>query len=66
MTAQKHTAKRLTNPGGIPVYEFRGHRIVRDSLGWWYHTDRERHATTLETAKYFIGYFVDHEQESNK
>ena len=61
MNTKTHTAKRLTKRGGVPVYEYRGHRIVSDSSGWAYYTDREHHATTLQAAKWFIDYAIEDE-----
>ena len=58
-----HAAKRITSPGGMPAYEYRGHQIVRYANGWTYFTDQENGARTLENAKLFIDDFI---QDNNR
>jgi hypothetical protein len=59
MNDLKHAAKRLTKPGQIPAYEYRGHHIERYGKGWAYFTDQVNGASTLENAKWFIDAFIE-------
>lgn len=62
-----HTAKRLTKAGSVPVYEYRGIRIVSSAgtyrgKGWmFYLADMDRVVSTLKYAKQVIDYAIDTE-----
>lgn len=58
-----HVAKRITKPGQIAAYEYRGHHIERYGKGWAYFTDQVNGASTLENAKLFIDDFI---QDNNR
>lgn len=70
MNTTKHTATNVTRPGGVPVWEYRGIRVVSAAgtyrrTGWIFVTptsplgEMDRHVPTLRLAKIIIDNVAD-------